>query len=129
MNALLVYSLKSVLVLTLLYIPFCVLLLKERFFRQNRFTLLIILGLSLTLPLCNFSVFHIDGHNPIPFTGTALKMESMKTDVVISTVTPPSLSGTSLEPISDEGFKSYGFVQYFGYLYIIVFSILLVTRL
>lgn len=129
MNALLVYSLKSVLVLTLLYIPFCVLLLKERFFRQNRFTLLIILGLSLTLPLCNFSVFHIDGHNPIPFTETTLKMESMKTDVVISTVTPPSLPGTSLEPISDEGFTSFGFVQYFGYLYIIVFSILMVTRL
>ena len=129
MNALLAYSIKSVLVLTLLYTPFCILLRKERFFRQNRFTLLVILGLSLLLPLCNFSVFHIDGHNPIPFTETALKVESMGTDVVVSTVAPPSLPGTSLEPISDAGFTSFGLVQYFGYLYVIVFTILIVVRL
>ena len=129
MNALLAYSIKSVLVLTLLYTPFCILLRKERFFRQNRFTLLVILGLSLLLPLCNFSVFHIDGHNPIPFTETALKVESMGTDVVVSTVAPPPLPGTSLEPISDAGFTSFGLVQYFGYLYVIVFTILIVVRL
>ena len=129
MNALLADSIKSVLVLTLLYTPFCILLRKERFFRQNRFTLLVILGLSLLLPLCNFSVFHIDGHNPIPFTETALKVESTGTDVVVSTVAPPPLQGTSLESISDKGFTSLGYMQYFGYLYIIVFVILLVTRL
>lgn len=58
MNAMLAYSLKSVIVLTLLYAPYTLLLRKERIFRQNRLTLLFILVLSLLLPLCNiYSIF------------------------------------------------------------------------
>lgn len=58
MNALLAYSLKSVIVLTLLYAPYTLLLRKERIFRQNRLTLIFILVLSLVLPLCNiYSIF------------------------------------------------------------------------
>lgn len=129
MNTLLIYSLKSVLVLTVLYTPFCALLRKERFFHQNRLTLLLILGLSLILPLCNFSIFHINGHNPMPFVETTLIVEGEETGAVSSTVAPPSISGTSLEPISDTESTSLGFIQYLGYLYVGVLAILMIKRL
>ena len=55
MSALLLYSIKSAFVLTLLYVPYTLMLRKESFFRLNRFVLLAILVLSLVLPLCNVS--------------------------------------------------------------------------
>jgi len=55
----LVYTLKSALVLTLLYLPYTLMLRKESFFRMNRVTLLTILMLALTLPLCNFPLLAI----------------------------------------------------------------------
>lgn len=54
MISLLVYTLKSALVLTLLYLPYTLMLRKESFFRMNRVTLLTILMLALVLPLCDF---------------------------------------------------------------------------
>ena len=50
MMALLIYSTKSALVLTLLYLPYTMMLRQESFFRMNRITLLTILMLSLVLP-------------------------------------------------------------------------------
>ena len=47
------FLLATTLVLTLLYVPYTLLLRKEHFFRQNRFTLLAILALSLVLPFCD----------------------------------------------------------------------------
>ena len=52
-NELFAYAVKSAIVLTLLYAPYTLLLRKERFFRQNRFTLLVIMALSLVLPFCD----------------------------------------------------------------------------
>ena len=49
--ALLVYSIKSALVLTLLYLPYTLMLRQESFFRMNRITLLTILMLALVLPM------------------------------------------------------------------------------
>ena len=51
MMALLIYSTKSALVLTLLYLPYTLMLRQESFFRMNRITLLTILMLSLVLPM------------------------------------------------------------------------------
>ena len=51
MMALLIYSIKSALVLTLLYLPYTLMLRQESFFRMNRITLLMILMLSLVLPM------------------------------------------------------------------------------
>ena len=59
MNELLIYIVKSVVVLLLLYAPYSLLLRKESFFRTNRFVLLSILALSLVLPLCNFSSLYL----------------------------------------------------------------------
>ena len=43
MNDILIYSLKSALVLVMLYMPYILMLRKERFFRTNRIMLLSIL--------------------------------------------------------------------------------------
>jgi hypothetical protein len=51
MMALLIYSIKSALVLTLLYLPYTLMLRQESFFRMNRITLLTILMLALVLPM------------------------------------------------------------------------------
>ena len=52
-EALFLYSVKSALVLTLLFLPYMLILRKESFFRLNRTVLLLILLLSLVLPLMN----------------------------------------------------------------------------
>ena len=54
MTSLFIYSIKAAFVLTLLFLPYSIMLRRERFFRMNRITLLTILMLSLVLPLCNF---------------------------------------------------------------------------
>ena len=55
MNELLVYTLKSALVLALLYLPYTLILRRDRFFRLNRATLLGILLMAVVLPLCRVS--------------------------------------------------------------------------
>ena len=56
MEALLIYTLRSSLVLTLLYLPYTLMLRRERFFRLNRLTLLAILVLALVQPLVRITI-------------------------------------------------------------------------
>ena len=56
MNELIVYTLKSAFVLTLLYLPFMLMLRQERFFRLNRMTLVGILVTALLIPICRYKV-------------------------------------------------------------------------
>ena len=51
MITLFIYSIKSALVLALLYLPYTLMLRQESFFRMNRITLLAILMLALVLPI------------------------------------------------------------------------------
>ena len=51
MITLFIYSIKSALVLALLYLPYTLMLRQESFFRMNRITLLTILMLALVLPI------------------------------------------------------------------------------
>ncbi|MBR3548098.1 MAG: hypothetical protein IKN86_11155 [Bacteroidaceae bacterium] len=60
MSAILIYAIKSAILLTLLFLPGIFLMFKEKMFRFNRMTLLAILVLSLVLPLCNFSRLSMD---------------------------------------------------------------------
>lgn len=60
MSQLLIYAIKSAILLTLLFVPGIFLIFREKMFRFNRFTLLAILLLSLVLPLCNFSYISMD---------------------------------------------------------------------
>lgn len=59
MITMLIYTLKSALVLTLLYLPYTLMLRQESFFKMNRATLLTILVLAMVLPLCDFQPFAI----------------------------------------------------------------------
>lgn len=60
----LAYVIKSVIFLSIMYIPYMLLLRKESFFRFNRLMLICIMVLSLVLPLCNFHALSF-GSNPI----------------------------------------------------------------
>jgi len=60
MSSLLIYAIKSAILLTLLFVPGIFLIFREKMFRFNRLTLLTILLLSLVLPLCNFSYISMD---------------------------------------------------------------------
>ncbi len=64
MSAVLLYSIKSAIVLTMLYLPYMLMLRRESFFRFNRMVLLGILLLSLVLPLCNIPWMSLD-HQPV----------------------------------------------------------------
>ena len=61
-ETLFLYSMKSAFVLTLLYLPYMLILRKESFFRLNRVVLLMILALSLVLPLMNIHSLSWDSH-------------------------------------------------------------------
>lgn len=63
-NELLVYSLKSGMVLALLYLPYVLMLRRERFFRLNRMALLGMVLVSAVLPLCRVS-YSVDADEPV----------------------------------------------------------------
>ncbi len=60
MKELLLYAIKSAFVLTLLYMPYMLMLRKEKFFRFNRMMLLTILMSAICLPLCNIPILSLD---------------------------------------------------------------------
>ena len=62
MTTLFLYSIKSAFVLALLYVPYALLLHREKCLGRNRLTLLAILVLSLGLPLCNVSSWSLDNY-------------------------------------------------------------------
>ena len=64
MSASLLYSITSAIVLSMLYLPYMLMLRRESFFRFNRLILLGILLLSLVLPLCNIPWMSLD-HQPV----------------------------------------------------------------
>lgn len=59
------YSLRSALVLALLYIPYMLMLRQESFFRLNRLVLLLILLLSLVLPALDIHTLAWEGMAPV----------------------------------------------------------------
>ena len=67
MIALFIFSLKSALVLAVLYLPYTLMLRQESFFRMNRLTLLVILVLALVLPLCDFPSLAIGAASPVVY--------------------------------------------------------------
>lgn len=64
MTELMIYAIKSAIALTLLYIPYTLMLRREKQFRFNRIVLLSILAASLVLPLLNVSSLSVDD-NPV----------------------------------------------------------------
>ena len=60
----LAYAIKSAIFLSIMYIPYMLILRKESFFHFNRILLVCIMLLSLILPLCDFHALSIE-NNPI----------------------------------------------------------------
>ncbi len=59
-ESIVLFSIKSALVLTVLWLPYALLLRREKFFRFNRIVLLTILLLSLVIPLLNVPVLRFE---------------------------------------------------------------------
>ncbi len=60
LESIVLFSIKSALVLTVLWLPYALLLRREKFFRFNRIVLLTILLLSLVIPLLNVPVLRFE---------------------------------------------------------------------
>lgn len=97
----LAYSIKSVIFLGIMYIPYMLMLRKESFFHFNRILLISIMFLSLILPLCDFHALSIE-NNPI--------QEGMTT-IILPTVT---IGAEEEMPVSD----SINWINVMLYIYI-----------
>ena len=95
MSQLLIYAIKSAILLTLLFVPGIFLIFREKMFRFNRFTLLAILVLSLALPFCNFSLISMD---TMPAVQTLEKgLLEMGVPVEMPSLTPTLSQGEGAE--------------------------------
>ena len=97
MTSLFLYAIQSAIVLTLLYIPYTLLLSREKMFRLSRITLLAIMLLSLTLPLVNVSSLSLDG---IPAMQT-MERGLMEAGIPVEN---HSIHATEAEKVVGEGF-------------------------
>ena len=121
-SALLLYSIKSAIVLTLLYLPYMLMLRRESFFRFNRMVLLGILLLSLTLPLCNVSWMSLD-HQPVVQAAQVQMLElGIPVHVLPEVMVLPE--GTAMPEAS-----RFSVFMIVSLIYIIGMALLLVVRL
>ena len=97
----LAYAIKSAIFLSIMYIPYMLILRKESFFHFNRILLVCIMLLSLILPLCDFHSLSIE-NNPI--------QEGMTT-IILPTVT---VGAEEEMPVSD----SINWINIMLYIYI-----------
>ena len=113
------YSLKSAMVLTMLYLPYTLILRHESFFRFNRMMLLGIMVLSLLLPLCNIPGISLD-RQPVVH---AAQMQMIELGIPVNML--PELLVTA-EPPSDTSVNIFMFVSL---MYIIGMATVLAMRL
>ncbi len=97
MSTLLIYAIKSAILLILLFVPGIFLMFKEKMFRFNRMTLLAILALSLVLPLCNFSRLSMDNMSAVQAIEQGLIQAGIPVDVA-SPLPPLSLESDGERP-------------------------------
>ena len=98
----LAYVIKSVIFLSIMYIPYMLMLRKESFFHFNRILLISIMLLSLILPLCDFHALSIE-NNPI---------QNGMTTIILPTVT---IGAAEEIPVSD----SINWINVMLYIYVI----------
>ena len=98
----LAYSIKSTIFLSIMYIPYMLMLRKESFFHFNRILLISIMLLSLILPLCDFHSLSIE-NNPI---------QDGMTTIILPTVT---VGAEEEMPVSD----SINWINVMLYIYFI----------
>lgn len=121
------FLLATTLVLTLLYVPYTLLLRKEHFFRQNRFTLLAILALSLVLPFCDVHALYPGELLAGLFSKAAPESEA----IVEFSSTEQIASTTPLEPIefTEAHIRPLGIMPWLCQFYVMGTLIALAIRL
>ena len=122
MSSLLLYSIKSAIVLTLLYLPYMLMLRRESFFRFNRMMLLGILLLSLALPLCNVSWMSLD-HQPVV---QAAQLQMLELGIPVHTL--PEIQVMADGTVSRETSR-FSVFMLVSLIYIIGMALLLIVRL
>lgn len=83
------YSLRSSLVLAMLYVPYMLMLRQESFFRLNRMVLLLILLLSLTLPMLDVHSLAWEGFAPVQ---TVLRPASSENGASVHAILLPEVA-------------------------------------
>lgn len=112
------YSLRSALVLVLLYIPYMLMLRQESFFRLNRVVLLSILLLSLALPMLDVHFLAWEGLAPLQ---TVFRPSSFEDEALVPAILLPEVAvhadyGTS---------SAFGTWRYVSMLYVLIMSAVL----
>ncbi|MCQ2133103.1 MAG: M56 family metallopeptidase [Bacteroidaceae bacterium] len=119
MTTFLLYAIKSAFVLSILFVPYMLMLRNEKFFRFNRLTLLAILLLSVCLPLCNCQFLSLDNQ---PVVQAA---QQQMIDVGI-----PIQQSYYLQSASEtEDATSVSWFQVISIIYIIGMAVVLTVRL
>ena len=122
MSAVLLYSIKSAIVLTMLYLPYMLMLRRESFFRFNRMVLLGILLLSLVLPLCNIPWMSLD-HQPVV---QAAQLQMLELGIPVHVLPEVQVSASPLRGGLEGSFSLF---HLFTFIYIIGMVALLLMRL
>lgn len=121
MSAVLLYSIKSAIVLSMLYLPYMLMLRRESFFRFNRMVLLGILLLSLVLPLCNIPWMSLD-HQPVV---QAAQLQMLELGIPVHVLPEVQV----LAEKQEESFFTFSLFHLFTFIYIIGMVALLSMRL
>ena len=121
MSAVLLYSIKSAIVLAMLYLPYMLMLRRESFFRFNRMVLLSILLLSLVLPLCNVPWMSLD-HQPVV---QAAQLQMLELGIPVHVLPEVQV----LAEKQEESFFTFSLFHLFTFIYIIGMVALLAARL
>ena len=122
MSAVLLYSIKSAIVLTMLYLPYMLMLRRESFFRFNRMVLLGILLLSLVLPLCNIPWMSLD-HQPVV---QAAQLQMLELGIPVHVLPEVQVSASPLRGGLEGSFSLFHLLTF---IYIIGMAALLLMRL
>ena len=122
MSAVLLYSIKSAMVLTMLYLPYMLMLRRESFFRFNRMVLLGILLLSLVLPLCNVPWMSLDRQPVVQ----AAQLQMLELGIPVHVLPEVQVIASPLRG-GREG--SFSLFHLFTFIYIIGMVVLLSMRL
>ena len=115
------YSIKSAIVLAMLYLPYMLMLRRESFFRFNRMVLLSILLLSLVLPLCNVPWMSLD-HQPVV---QAAQLQMLELGIPVHVLPEVQV----LAEKQEESFFTFSLFHLFTFIYIIGMVALLAARL
>ena len=121
LSALLLYSIKSAVVLAMLYLPYMLMLRRESFFRFNRMMLLGILLLSLVLPLCNVPSMSLDRQPVVQ----AAQLQMLELGIPVRVLPEVQV----LAEKQKEGFFTFSLFHLFTFIYIAGVVALLATRL